>query len=265
MTTFFKFTLLLLITATTLSSCDKEDEKTKGCTDPQALNYSVLASEDDGSCEYLDSSFTIWNNGETGYWGNQMTGSFIVNSCFTDNFTMFLNPDSTFTPADTTIILADTTVAPPIVADTIITPADTIITGDTYLLINSDSNGRYELIISLLNKRSAVDFKNGSLIFSAKLHPDATINNFGVFIYGNQYEISDGTNCLSYRRSDPINLFTSELDTSSFKEISLPLNSFSSRNMDNIDLVFGVKGLNATPNTSLIMIKSIKWVAHEED
>ena len=31
--------------------------------------------------------------------------------------------------------------------------------------------------------------------------------------------------------------------------------------MQNIDLVFGLKGTNATPNTSLMMIDNVRWVA----
>lgn len=255
-----KFIILSIITTTIFTSCSKNEER-EGCTDPKALNFNTLAIIDDGSCVYLDSSFTIWSNGESGFWGNALTGSFQITSCFTDTTTIFLNPDSTFIPADTTFITADTTVTPPILADTLITPADTIITGDTYLLANSDSLGNYGLVIRLLNKRNAADFKNGNLIFTAKLHPDASINNFEVFIHGNHLNFG-GSNCSSFLRSDPVNVFTNSLDTISFKELSIPLTNFSNRNIQDIDLVFGIKGTGATPNTNLIMINNIKWVSN---
>ena len=106
-------------------------------------------------------TMTIWENGQLSYWDNSTTGAFEVKSCATGVTTIFLNPDSTFTLPDTII---DNTITPP---DTTITPADTTITGDTYLLVNCDAQGHYELIIKLLNKHSAVDFKNGNLYLYA--------------------------------------------------------------------------------------------------
>ncbi|MBL4594901.1 MAG: hypothetical protein JKX68_13970 [Flavobacteriales bacterium] len=255
MKSFFKYISFLAIGSFILFSCSKTEER-EGCTDIKALNFSSLAKIDDGSCEYLDSSFTIWENGDVGFWGDEITGTFIVKSCFTDTFTVFLNPDTTFVAPDTII-----TTNPP---DTTYVPADTLITGDTYLLINSDASGNYELIIQLLNKKNANDFKNGYLIFNAKLHPDASINNFDIFIHGNHLN-SGGINCSTFLQSDPVVLSSSSLDTNSFKEISIPLTSFTNRYMQDIDLVFGIKGTNAMPNTNLILISSVKWVTVEEE
>ena len=253
-----KLSLSIILLSSIAISCSKEKEK-EGCTDINALNYSTLAVIDNGSCEYLDSSFTIWSNGELGYWGDIVSGAFNVNSCLTSTTTIFLNPDSTFTLPDT---LIDNLVTPP---DTTITPGDTTITGDTYLLINSDANGKYKLIIQLLNKQSAIDFKDGNLIFNAKLHPDAGIPSFEVMIHGN-HSTSGGINCADFLVSDPSIVSTTALDTISFKEISIPLVNFTNRHLQNIDLVFGIKGSNAIPNTSLLMINSIKWeIKKEED
>jgi hypothetical protein len=282
---FLKSTLSLVLLIFIILSCSKKTDR-EGCTDPIALNFNTLAVVDDGSCEYLDSSVTIWENGEVGYWGNELTGTFIKTSCYTGITTIFMNPDSAITPADTLIIPADTLIIPADTvidfqvtppdttitpadttitpADTTITPADTIITGDTYLLINSDSLGNYELIFQLLNSRNASDFGDGYLIFNAKLHPEATMSDFGVFIDGNHLN-SGGSNCGTFLQSDPVNIITSSLDTNSFKEISIPLISFTNRYMQDVDLVFGIKGTNATPNSSLILINSIKWVTKLED
>ncbi len=256
MKTHFKFILTFFVFAIILNSC-KDDER-EGCTDISALNFNSLAMIDDGSCEYLDSSFTIWSGGNLGYWGNISTGSFNATSCFTGTSTIFLNPDSTFIPIDTTI---DNNVTPP---DTTITPADTIITGDTYLLVNSDSTGNYELILRLINKQSALDFKNGYLVFTAKMHPDALIGSFDVFIHGNLLNLG-GSNCSQFHQSDVVSISTQSLDTSSFREITIPLLDFPNRHMQNIDIVFGIKGNNATPNNNLILIDKVEWLARLEE
>jgi len=256
MSTFLKFIFTTIILTSLFISCSKEKEK-EGCTDDTAINYNLLAITDDGSCEYLDSSFTIWENGQLGYWGNATTGAFEVNSCLTEITTAFINPDTIITLPDTII---DNLVTPP---DTTITPSDTTITGDTYLLVNSDINGNYKLIVQLLNKHNATDFNNGNLILNAKLHPDANISDFEVIIHGNHLNIG-GLNCDDFHSSDPSNISTAILDTNTFTEISIPLLNFTNRHMNDIDLVFGIKGSNATPNTSLLLINSIKWEVKKE-
>lgn len=257
MRTLFYTSSFIALSLLLFTACSKENEQ-EGCTDVAATNYNNLAKIDDGSCEYVDSSFTIWSNGKAGYWGNIETGSFSVTSCFTGIETIFLNPDTTINPPDTTI---DNSVTPP---DTTITPADTLINGDTYLLINSDVSGDYELVIKLLNKKNATDFKNGYLIFDAKLHADATINDFGVFIHGNHLNLG-GDNCDQFHQSDPVSVSTQALDTSSFTEIVIPLIDFTNRHMQEINVVFGISGSNATPNSNLILINNVKWVSKLEE
>lgn len=264
---FYLFSIFSLILSLSFTSCKKNVRK--GCTDFSALNYNYLAEEDDGTCEYLDSSFTIWSNGVEGYWGDPVTGTFEVKSCLTDSY---LSGDTVYTAADTTITPADTiidnNVTPPdttyIPADTTITLADTTFAYDGNLLVNSDESGNYELLIKLLNKKSAVDFKNGYLIFQAKLHPEANINDFGIFIHGNHLN-PGGSNCDDFYYSDLLNISSSILDTSSFKEVIIPLTDFSNRHMQEIDVVFGVKGLNAEPNTSLIYFNNIRWVSKKPE
>jgi len=253
------FTLIFFIFILAFSSCSN-DEIRKGCTDIGATNYDNLAKEDDGSCVYLDSSFTIYSNNKLGFWGNPVTGSFSVNACFTNETTIFLDPDTVITPEDTII---DNNVTPP---DTTIVPADTTINGKTYLLVNSDANGEYALVIKLLNKRSALEFKNGYLIFDAKLHPDAFdtgFNNFGLMINGNHLNLGADF-CSEYRHSNPLEVFTSALDTNSFKQVIVPLLDFQQRQMQVIDLVFAIKGANAPANKNLLIINNVKWVTNLE-
>ena len=260
MKTLLKITTLLILTVT-LFSCDKEDEIRKGCTDPAALNYFNLAVEDDGSCEYSDLEFTVWNKGAFGFWDNEITGAFGATSCVTDTAILSLSSDTTIVPADTLIVAEDLTATPPIVADTTITPADTTIAqGDTYLVVNSDANGRYELVVQLLNKKNALEFASGSLVFKAKLLPGATMGNFDVAIHGNHYNIGKN-GCSDYHSSNPFAVSTASLDTASFKEISIPLLSFTKRHLNSMDVVFSIKGDDALPNTNLMLIDQIKWVA----
>lgn len=253
------FTLISFVFILVFSSCNN-DEIRKGCTDIGATNYDNLAKEDDGSCVYLDSLVTIFANNKLGFWENPLTGSFESRACFTNETTIFLNPDTVITPEDTII---DNNVTPP---DTTIVPADTTINGKTYLLVNSDANGDYALVIKLLNKRSALEFKNGYLVFDAKLHPDAfntNFNNFGLMINGNQLNLGADF-CSEYRHSAPLEVFTSTLDTNSFKQVIFPLLDFKQRQMQVIDLVFAIKGANAPANKNLLIINNVKWVTNLE-
>lgn len=261
MQTKIKFSAFLLLTTMLIFTSCSDDDVKKGCTDISAVNFNNLAKEDDGSCVYLDSSFTIFSNNKLGFWGSPIVGGFSLGACFTNQSTIFLNPDTVIVPADTII---DNSVTPP---DTTITPADTTINGETFLLVNSDVNGEYALIIKLLNKRSAAEFKNGFLRFEAKLHPDAFnvgFTNFGVAIHGNNLNL--GANfCDEYRHSNLVQITTAVLDTNSFKEVIIPLIDFPNRQMQNIDLVFGVKGANAPANTNLLIINNVKWVTNLEN
>ena len=49
----FKFFSTLLVIGLIFTSCEKEEAKIQGCTDPLALNFNVNADEDNGSCNYL--------------------------------------------------------------------------------------------------------------------------------------------------------------------------------------------------------------------
>ena len=60
-------------------------------------------------------------------------------------------------------------------------------------------------------------------------------------------------------QSSPVFVLTSALDTASFQEVTIPFTDFSNRYMKDIDLVFGIKGSGATPNTPLLVINSVKW------
>jgi hypothetical protein len=67
------------------SSC-KKDEK-QGCTDPSALNYSIDADKDDGSCSY--SILGVWNANSRIVNGIETISNFIA-------YQVTINPNSTF-------------------------------------------------------------------------------------------------------------------------------------------------------------------------
>lgn len=56
--------IILIAAATVISGCRK-----KGCTDPQAQNYSEDAKKDDGSCEYSYTVPTVYNFDNVSYTG----------------------------------------------------------------------------------------------------------------------------------------------------------------------------------------------------
>ena len=104
------------------------------------------------------------------------------------------------------------------------------------------------------------------MVFDAKLHPDAfntNFNNFGLMINGNQLNLGADF-CSEYRHSAPLEVFTSTLDTNSFKQVIFPLLDFKQRQMQVIDLVFAIKGANAPANKNLLIINNVKWVTNLE-
>ncbi len=59
-TTFSVLCSFLIISLFVLSACKKDT--TKGCTNPDAINYSTQADEDNGTCEFERDKFLgIWN------------------------------------------------------------------------------------------------------------------------------------------------------------------------------------------------------------
>ena len=123
-----------------------------------------------------------------------------------------------------------------------------------------------EFFQELKKRKKVVFFETDDLVFDAKLHPDAfntNFNNFGLMINGNQLNLGADF-CSEYRHSAPLEVFTSTLDTNSFKQISIPLLDFKQRQMQVIDLVFAIKGVNAPANKNLLIINNVKWVTNLE-
>jgi hypothetical protein len=231
-----------------------KDKTQKGCTDPSATNYNVLADEDDGSCLYSDSTITLWSNGKPGVWGsNPATGGIIVNSCHSQNYTILYNPDTIITLADT---LIDTTMTPP---DTTIIPADTTISGTEYLLIAKDSTGEFKLSLNVINNVDGRPFGNGYLRFDALLPKNSELQTFEVFIHGKNL-IPNTTNlCPPIYESGSVNISTASLDTV-FRTITVPLTDFDSRYLQNMNTVFGIKGKLTSGSDTVLILNNIKWL-----
>ena len=236
-----------------------KDKTQQGCTDPAATNYNVLADEDDGSCLYSDSVITLWNNGKAGVWGsNPATGAIVVNSCHSQNYIIFYNPDTLITPADT---LIDTTMTPP---DTTIIPADTTINGTEYLMAVKDSTGAFKLSLNVINNVDGRPFGNGYLQFDALLPKNSELQTFDVFIHGKNLIPNTNNYCSPLYESGSINVSTAPLDTI-FRTITIPLTDFDSRYLQNMNTVFGIKGtLNSGSDTGLIL-NNIKWLQKLDD
>jgi len=113
----------------------------------------------------------------------------------------------------------------------------------------------------LLNPQDGSDFSNGQIVVEAQLHPSAIgLTNFDATIHGNL--LNQGTDCGTYLSSEPVGVFTSPLDTTSFNPLVIPLTEFARRNLTALDLVFGVNGTGAVPNSPLIIISEIRWEAN---
>ncbi len=245
---------LLVLSAVFYFITGCKDKTQQGCTDPAADNYNFLADEDDGSCVYSDSIITLWNNGKAGVWGsNPATGSIIVSSCYSQNTTILLNPDTLITPADT---LIDTTMTPP---DTTIIPADTTVSGIEYLLVEKDSNGYFEIVLNVINNVDGRPFGNGYLTFDAYLPKNSDLQTFEVFIHGKSLIPNTQNLCNEFYESGSVGVSTAALDTI-FRNVTIPLIDFKSRYLQNMNTVFGLKGKLDSGSDTVLILNNIKWV-----
>jgi len=75
--TFANECLALCVNAWIVNDGSCEDPVIYGCTDPAALNYNPIATEDNGSCEYAEpcDDTSVLVQVDTGMWGNEMSWS----------------------------------------------------------------------------------------------------------------------------------------------------------------------------------------------
>ena len=212
--------VLLGSIALVIASCDEEGGQS-GCTDPSALNYDPLAIYEDSSCEYLSKTQTIWNNGKSGFWEDDtITGTIYISPCFRSYDTAS-------------------------------------IAGKTSLLLMKDTAGYFGMLVSITNRKNAIDYFDGNLKFDVMLPTSSSVTLFDVFIHGN-VRVKDECNYDLYM-SDPISLSTSSFSSSAFTTVTLPLANFGSSYLGSIYNVFGINQYVAGGGDTALIINNIKW------
>ena len=208
-------------------SCKKDP--TQGCTDPLATNYDLTVDEDDGSCDYLDSTITVWANGAPGVWGlNAATGAIEILGCQGQVDTITLNPD-------------------------------TLGNGDQALYVMRDAMGDFFIAARILNPQYAFDFANGYLVFDAMKGPNSTIDQLDLNIHGSTCftpSACEGNVCLS----SPVTINTDNLTDSTWSTYTIPLTDFARRYLQSSDVLFCMKDrYTGAGGDTLLFVRNIYW------
>lgn len=214
--------IIPLLSIILLASCE-EPKPRAGCTDPTALNYNPLSEVDDGTCEYTDSTITIWNEGKEGVWGSSsQTGHIEMQTCFGYSIT-------------------DTT--------------------DTFpgegLIIIKDSAGDFGIASRVINSQDARSLGNGHLVFDLLVPASSNLENFDVFIHGKN--CSDIKMCDDVCRSGGVTISTIEIDSVGFTEVAIPLLEFENRYLQKLHTPFGFRENVQGGNDTVMVINNIRW------
>ncbi len=204
----------------------KNPDPVKGCTDRVAENFNYLAVEDDGSCIYTDTTIQLWNDGQFGFFGDQSTGGLILSTCAG--------------VADTSRAFIDST--------------------SLDLMIVSDTMGDFGFNLSIANKKSAENFKNGYLVFDAMLPKNSPLQYFDILMEGNN--CFDINNCLHICQSGGVTITTYQLDTLMTKVV-IPLNDFHGRKLTDFTNVMTLRQTAGKSDTVLV-INNIRWTTMPE-
>ncbi len=213
------------------ASCRKPESEIPGCMDTASINYDPRATVDDGSCEYYDLNYALWNEGLPGVWGsNESTEDMHFNSCKGEVDTVVFQNST-----DSTLVLY-------MMRDTL--------TGDA------------AFALSTINPVDAVEFKNGYMSFEALLPSASTMTTFQVAMSGTvNYNLGD---CGSRFFSQAINVSTDVLNDSSFVTVQLPLVDFFKKDFVDIQDIMSIQcnHADASSGDTLLMVRNLRWLSN---
>ena len=209
------------------TSCRKKDGDRPGCTDSVADNYNPLANMDDGSCEYTTVEYTLWGQ-EAGFWGN----------------------DPFLQAVELVPCLG--------VVDTITLSQDTLGNTERAFFVMKDTNGSFRFAVTIINPVVAQDFKNGEVKMDVMLGDSSMVQTFETYIQGGSCGVFP--TCSDICVSSPQTVSTAALNDSTFTTISIPINQYAARNLNQLQNALTISQTGVmTGNDTVLVIRNVKW------